>query len=115
MSATDAKDGNLIDKVAVVDTQGFDTAKVGAYTITFKVANKLGISVTKSAVVNVVKKDEQKPTDKNEGKQEKTQHPSHLKTATPQTGDGLLLPMSALATSLGFAAGVMGARLRRKH
>lgn len=115
VSATDAKDGNLIDKVAVVDTQGFDTAKVGAYTITFKVANKLGISVTKSAVVNVVKKDEQKPTDKNEGKQEKTQHPSHLKTATPQTGDGLLLPISALATSLGFAAGVIGARLRRKH
>lgn len=115
VSATDAKDGNLIDKVAVVDTQGFDTAKVGTYTITFKVANKLGISVTKSAVVNVVKKDEQKPTDKNEGKQEKTQHPSHLKTATPQTGDGLLLPISALATSLGFAAGLMGARLRRKH
>lgn len=115
VSATDAKDGNLIDKVAVVDTQGFDAAKVGTYTITFKVANKLGISVTKSAVVNVVKKDEQKPTDKNEGKQEKTQHPSHLKTATPQTGDGLLLPISALATSLGFAAGVMGARLRRKH
>ncbi|MFU9945702.1 InlB B-repeat-containing protein [Fannyhessea vaginae] len=115
VSATDAKDGNLIDKVVVVDTQGFDTAKVGTYTITFKVANKLGISVTKSAVVNVVKKDEQKPTDKNEGKQEKTQHPSHLKTATPQTGDGLLLPISALATSLGFAAGLMGARLRRKH
>lgn len=115
VSATDAKDGNLIDKVAVVDTQGFDTAKVGTYTITFKVANKLGISVTKSAVVSVVKKDEQKPTDKNEGKQNKTQHPSHLKTATPQTGDGLLLPISALATSLGFAAGVMGARLRRKH
>lgn len=115
VSATDAKDGDLIDKVAVVDTQGFDAAKVGTYTITFKVANKLGISVTKSAVVNVVKKDEQKPTDKNEGKQEKTQHPSHLKTATPQTGDGLLLPISALATSLGFAAGLMGARLRRKH
>lgn len=115
ISATDAKDGNLIDKVAVVDTQGFDTAKVGAYTITFKVANKLGISVTKSAVVNVVKKDEQKSTDKNEGKQNKTQRPSHLKTATPQTGDGLLLPISALATSLGFAAGLMGARLRRKH
>lgn len=115
VSATDAKDGNLIDKVVVVDTQGFDTAKVGAYTITFKVANKLGISVTKSAVVNVVKKDEQKPTDKNEGKQNKTQRPSHLKTATPQTGDGLLLPISALATSLGFAAGLMGARLRRKH
>lgn len=115
VSATDAKDGNLIDKVAVVDTQGFDAAKVGTYTITFKVANKLGISVTKSAVVNVVKKDEQKPTDKNEGKQNKTQRPSHLKTATPQTGDGLLLPISALATSLGFAAGLMGARLRRKH
>lgn len=115
VSATDAKDGNLIDKVAVVDTQGFDAAKVGTYTITFKVANKFGISVTKSAVVNVVKKDEQKPTDKNEGKQNKTQHPSHLKTATPQTGDGLLSPISALATSLGFAAGLMGARLRRKH
>ena len=115
VSATDAKDGNLIDKVAVVDTQGFDAAKVGTYTITFKVANKLGISVTKSAVVNVVKKDEQKSTDKNEGKQNKTQRPSHLKTATPQTGDGLLLPISALATSLGFAAGVIGARLRRKH
>lgn len=115
VSATDAKDGNLIDKVAVVDTQGFDAAKVGTYTITFKVANKLGISVTKSAVVNVVKKSEQKPTDKHEGKQDKTQHPSHLKTATPQTGDGLLLPISALATSLGFAAGLMGARLRRKH
>ena len=115
VSATDAKDGDLIDKVAVVDTQGFDAAKVGTYTITFKVANKLGISVTKSAVFNVVKKDEQKPADRHESKQDKTQHPSHLKTATPQTGDGLLLPISALATSLGFAAGVMGARLRRKH
>ncbi|WP_311431175.1 hypothetical protein [Fannyhessea vaginae] len=34
----------------------------------------------------------------------------HLKI-TPQTGDGLLLPMSALAISLGFGAGLMCARL----
>lgn len=61
VSATDAEDHDLKDKVQVVNTSGFDTTKPGAYTVTFKVTDSGMASVTKSATVDVKKKQPPKP------------------------------------------------------
>lgn len=61
VSATDAEDHDLKDKVQVVNTSGFDTTKSGAYTVTFKVTDSGMASVTKSATVDVKKKQPPKP------------------------------------------------------
>ncbi len=57
VSAADAEDGDLADKVEVADDGGFDNAKPGEYTVTFRVSDKDGASVTKTAVVKVVASD----------------------------------------------------------
>lgn len=76
VSATDAEDHDLKDKVQVVNTSGFDTTKSGAYTVTFKVTDSGMASVTKSATVDVKKKQPPKP------KPEQT--PAPIPTPKPQ-------------------------------
>ena len=61
VSAADAEDHDLKDKVQVVNTSGFDTTKPGVYTVTFKVTDSGMASVTKSATVDVKKKQPPKP------------------------------------------------------
>ena len=55
-SAKDAEDGDLMDKVVILDDGGFDANKVGKYIITFKVSDKDGASMTKKASVIVAEK-----------------------------------------------------------
>ena len=54
VSAADAEDGDLADKVEFADNSGFDNQRVGEYKVVFRVADKEGASVEKSAVVKVV-------------------------------------------------------------
>ncbi|WP_304263048.1 InlB B-repeat-containing protein [Kallipyga massiliensis] len=61
VSATDKEDGDLKDKVELIDDGGFDKDKVGEYTITFKVTDSIGASITKKAKV-IVKGDPETPT-----------------------------------------------------
>lgn len=61
VSAADAEDHDLKDKVQVVNTSGFDTTKPGVYTVTFKVTDSGMASVTKSVTVDVKKKQPPKP------------------------------------------------------
>lgn len=55
-SAKDAEDGDLMDKVVILDNGGFDANKLGKYIITFKVSDKDGASMTKKASVVVAEK-----------------------------------------------------------
>lgn len=55
-SAKDAEDGDLMDKVVILDDGGFDANKLGRYIITFKVSDKDGASMTKKASVIVAEK-----------------------------------------------------------
>lgn len=85
ISATDAEDGDLTDKVEVADDGGFDNKKPGEYTVTFKAADKDGASVTKTAVVKVVASDA------------KTGKPASGQL--PRTGDGAAAAVVAIAAA----------------
>lgn len=56
IKATDKEDGDLKDKVKILDDGGFNKDKVGVYKITFKVTDKEGLSVKKISTVKVVEK-----------------------------------------------------------
>ena len=57
VSATDKEDGDLKDKVEIVDKGGFDNNKVGTYRITYKVTDSKGATATKTATVIVKEKE----------------------------------------------------------
>ena len=69
VSAKDKEDGDLTKNVKLIDNGGFNKDKIGKYTVTFKVIDKDGASVTKKAVVTVVEKN--KPTPKPDNNFEK--------------------------------------------
>lgn len=77
ISATDKEDGDLKDKVEIVDKGGFDNNKVGTYKITYKVTNSKGVTATKQATVTVKEKTKSNP----EPQQEPQPQPV---TPTPQ-------------------------------
>lgn len=56
IKATDKEDGDLKDKVKILDDGGFNKDKVGVYKITFKVTDKEGLSGKKISTVKVVEK-----------------------------------------------------------
>lgn len=53
VSAADAEDGDLADKVEIADNGGFNNQRVGEYKVVFRVSDKEGASIEKSAVVKV--------------------------------------------------------------
>ena len=61
ISATDKEDGDLKEKVEIVDKGGFDNNKVGTYEITYKVADSKGATATKQATVTVKEKTKSNP------------------------------------------------------
>ena len=58
VSATDTEDGDLIDKVEIIDNGGFDKNNAGTYTITFKLTDKDGTTSVKTAKLTIKKKAE---------------------------------------------------------
>lgn len=56
IKATDKEDGDLKDKVKILDDGGFNKDKVGVYKITFKVTDKEGLSGKKISTLKVVEK-----------------------------------------------------------
>ena len=56
IKATDKEDGDLKDKVKILDDGGFNKDKVGVYKITLKVTDKEGLSGKKISTVKVVEK-----------------------------------------------------------
>ena len=106
VSAVDAEDGDLADKVEVADDGGFDSAKPGEYTVTFRVSDKDGATITKTAVVKVVA-ESAKPAEKDPAaKPGATAKPAAGATsaATPQTGDATALGMCVAMALVGLGA-----------
>ena len=102
VSAKDKEDGDLTKDVKLIDDGGFNKDKIGKYTVTFKVTDKDGASVTKKAVVTVVEKSKPalKP-DNNSGKK------------LPKTGNDANIIL--YATLLGLSGAVLTAvGIRRK-
>lgn len=78
IKAADKEDGDLKEKVEIVDKGGFDNNKVGTYKITYKVADSKGATATKQATVTVKEKTKSNPEPKQE------QQPKPV-TPTPQS------------------------------
>lgn len=82
ISATDKEDGDLKEKVEIVDKGGFDNNKVGTYKITYKVADSRGATATKQATVTVKEKTKSNPEPQQESQQDQQPQPV---TPTPQS------------------------------
>lgn len=114
ISATDKEDGDLKEKVEIVDKGGFDNNKVGTYEITYKVADSKGATATKQATVTVKEKTKSNPQPQQEPQQESQLQPKQEseqesqpqpesqprhKTTLPRTGttvSSLVLMVSVL-------------------
>lgn len=83
ISATDKEDGDLKEKVEIVDKGGFDNNKVGTYKITYKVADSKGATATKQATVTVKEKTKSNP--QQESQPQPKSQPQH-KATLPRTG-----------------------------
>lgn len=92
IKAADKEDGDLKEKVEIVDKGGFDNNKVGTYKITYKVADSKGATATKQATVAVKEKTKSNPEPQPESQ------PQH-KATLPRTGttvSSLVLMVSVL-------------------
>lgn len=83
ISATDKEDGDLKEKVEIVDKGGFDNNKVGTYKITYKVADSKGATATKQATVTVKEKTKSNPEPEPEQEPQPNPQPEPV-TPTPQ-------------------------------
>ena len=83
ISATDKEDGDLKEKVEIVDKGGFDNNKVGTYKITYKVADSKGATATKQATVTVKEKTKSNPEPEQEQEPQPNPQPEPV-TPTPQ-------------------------------
>ncbi|MGF0055260.1 immunoglobulin-like domain-containing protein [Peptoniphilaceae bacterium SGI.097] len=117
VSAQDKEDGDLIQAVKVIDDGGFDKDKVGKYTVTFKVTDKDGASVTKKATVTVIEKSEPTPNpDDNKPKPNPDNKPQAPNNKTlPKTGDSFSLSLYGMLMGFsGLLLIAVGVKKRRK-
>ncbi|MFU9936342.1 InlB B-repeat-containing protein [Fannyhessea vaginae] len=110
VSASDAEDGDLKDKVVIADQDGYSNTKPGSYKIVFQVADKGNARVSKTATVTVNKKPAPVPTpptpqlNSQPGLQHQSKHtPQHF---LPKTGDVSSLGM--LVAALGASCAILG-------
>lgn len=109
-TAMDEEDGqNLIDKV-LIDKGNFNSKRVGEYTVTFTLTDSNGASVTKEAIVTVVKKDKSTPKPDNSKPQVSTNN-----KALPKTGDSSNMVLYATLIGLSGALIAAVAFKRRKE
>lgn len=83
IKATDKEDGDLKEKVEIVDKGGFDNNKVGTYKITYKVTDSKGATATKQATVTVKEKTTSEPQPNPQPEPEQESQPQPV-TPTPQ-------------------------------
>lgn len=94
--AYDQEDGDLTAKIKIINNM-VDTSKAGTYTVTFKVTDKDGASVTKTITVTV-KKEEQIP----------------LTNSDIKTGESINIMLWGMMTVISFVGVVMALALQRR-
>ena len=92
-----------------------DTSKAGIYTVTYKVTDSKGASVTKTIAVTVKAKDTQKSATDTEKKPASTD--KQTTTNSPKTGDSTNMTtwFALMFVSFGLLAGVFTVRKSRKN
>ena len=86
VTATDAEDGDLTDKIEVVKNT-VDTKKAGEYEVTYKVTDSDGATRTKTIKVTVKEKAPAPSTDKDKTPTTPNKDKDKTTTVTPKTGD----------------------------
>ena len=86
VTATDAEDGNLTDKIEVVKNT-VDTKKAGEYEVTYKVTDSDGVTRTKTIKVTVKEKAPAPSTDKDKTPTTPSKGKDKTTTVAPKTGD----------------------------
>lgn len=86
VTATDAEDGNLTDKIEVVKNT-VDTKKAGKYEVTYKVTDSDGATRTKTIKVTVKEKAPAPSTDKDKTPTTPNKDKDKTTTVAPKTGD----------------------------
>ncbi len=119
IKATDKEDGDLKDKVEIIDKGGFDNNKVGTYKITYKVTDIKGATATKQATVKV--KDKAKPAPKKPKPKPQAPKPKQEKgvlneqKTLPKTSSQTPKSNKALATILAVGLITLAGLTRRKR
>lgn len=105
MSATDAEDGDLTNKVEITDNGGFDNTKDGKYTVTYKVTDSQGASTTKTATVTVLAPEKPaQPSVDNNTDATGTQGEKSDNASVPETGDPASLAVAGLTLTSAMSA-----------
>ena len=120
VKATDKEDGNLIDKVKIVDDGGFDKDKVGEYTVTFEVKDSKGATAKAKAKVTVKEKvvnpDPKKPVNPDLKKPVKPEPQKPIaNTKLPQTGDNSNLFIYGIVLGISGLTLAITGYFRKKH
>ncbi len=114
VTAFDKEDGDITKDVEVLSND-VDTSKAGIYTVTYKVTDSKGASVTKTIAVTVKAKDTQKSATDTEKKPASTD--KQTTTNSPKTGDSTNMTtwFALMFVSFGLLAGVFTVRKSRKN
>lgn len=107
VSATDKEDGDISNKVDIVNDGHFDINTPGKYDIKFFVSDKDGNEVTATATVTVTDKSATDTTNPNNNQNNRNNNSNRK---TPKTGDA-----SNLINFIAFATAGMGLFLTRKY
>lgn len=107
VSATDKEDGDILNKVDIVNNGNFDINMPGKYDIKFFVSDKDGNEVTATATVTVTDKSATDTTNPNNNQNNRNNNSNRK---TPKTGDA-----SNLINFIAFATAGMGLFLTMKY
>lgn len=123
VTALDKEDGDLTDKIEVINNT-VDTSKAGTYTVTYKVTDSNGASVTKTITITVKDKDkEEQPTaptkpdkgDNNVNDKNNTASKADKPDTAVKTGDRTNVLLWSMATIISLTGVITALIFKRRR
>lgn len=123
VTALDKEDGDLTDKIEVINNT-VDTSKAGTYTVTYKVTDSNGASVTKTITITVKDKDkEEQPTaptkpdkgDNNVNDKNNTASKADKPDTAVKTGDSTNVLLWSMATIISLTGVITALIFKRRR
>lgn len=123
VTALDKEDGALTDKIEVINNT-VDTSKAGTYTVTYKVTDSNGASVTKTITITVKDKDkEEQPTaptkpdkgDNNVNDKNNTASKADKPDTAVKTGDSTNVLLWSMATIISLTGVITALIFKRRR
>lgn len=123
VTALDKEDGDLTDKIEIINNT-VDTSKAGTYTVTYKVTDSNGASVTKTITITVKDKDkEEQPTaptkpdkgDNNVNDKNNTASKADKPDTAVKTGDSTNVLLWSMATIISLTGVITALIFKRRR